>query len=1300
MRLAGTVRYQEDSYFLMVDSQKSRSIYFLVSPFHKDDRVNRSLGMAVSHPPLSLNSFANTAPTSPYIVEIVRRDNNTGNMSSIGRSPILRDVIVAMRKASSYSFLPEQISRNDIKHVGDYIVRNFTAKDDVVFVSYVMYKNMFTSLSYSTLNLGIEIDSRTSCKFPVISAFTLQPLDSSNSINLQASHLRTVDYEMLKAVSEDHLDYYEDSNTGVLKKDYRSIELIDDFEKIVILGIVNELKQAREENRVLYPGVTAIMDLSLDTETSGLLMYDMPVGVSDTVVAVPITWRVDSGVVVFCDMHYFNNVSLEYVFDRLAPFCGKNYGTVADIPITIDTLDGKFTFKRSEINVCGHNAMFDIRACMTVKCEHRMYTMDMEGNELHFTADVGESHRFWFDEDTRILSFNVNPTVIKRSNKLKDLTHRLFNHMTPELSDILGEHNENKFAYLEDKRVAYVYGCSDSDYTLQVLLLLRKLYLDIKQFCGKDIYLLCRKRDMPVANVSARMDFRGIRVDSQRMQLAADSSLRDLDLITKECHRYAGMVIAVKNRMEELRSSFSSVSGVISQFAEEEGGDIVSDNLLEINFDNIEPYVFKLRGKSLTDTMYRVLGYPPSYTKPNKNVKDTIEFKPRLSANKFVMQKLAGVELTSPIQYLKEDIIGSDGNVLISASVMNTRRYPLAYLLTLYGPRVKEYDSYFKPFLDTGVVDRVYRDTSFASIDTRRMSNPLQTIKSQLKDLFLSYSDEYMCFDFDMSQLEIRIMFSLAGDVQAIELMKNSEVDIHIEAASAMYNKLPQFINKYERRSAKVNNFGYAYGIGPYKMCQDLHDGQITDELLYETRKLMESFHRTRKRVVEYLDEIRVGTLKAVEVPSFIRHFLGIDESVPLGKVENAFGFYKLFELDDVSDKTVGRINRQSGNYVIQSFASELFKIVLWRFYLQCEIRGYNDDNRIIWHLTVHDELFGSYHKSIHPIELCKMVKDSCFVHITGHTNYYVGLNIGNSWGEVKRDESEIPAICLDRLVKRYDAGEFSGEVVTDHKAYVFKKISEYIRDRIGELAQNLCGLDEGNVVLDVTDWNDKLVNYTVRKYLLTYYKPMWKVDRSDDVAMFEACTASWLLDRFGGESMLVLTNGTRVTVGNVDRDMDSELVSGVEINLDLTVDEEDSNSYYDSLSWSLTTDEISSFENSYLNSSLEAVHDEEDDVDSLSVSGSLGLSLKSNVGNCSYDNVKILNNRVTISVARSIYVNSLVRYLKGSELLVDDSKNGYECYVSLPLSRKFIGYIDKSKNYSDLDKFVLNNCKELISSG
>ena len=221
----------------------------------------------------------------------------------------------------------------------------------------------------------------------------------------------------------------------------------------------------------------------------------------------------------------------------------------------------------------------------------------------------------------------------------------------------------------------------------------------------------------------------------------------------------------------------------------------------------------------------------------------------------------------------------------------------------------------------------------------------------------------------------------------------------------------------------------------------------------------------------------------------------------PTGFIYDKYGFYRTFDLSKISQDPAAKqrrkngvyngeeakIRRPAGNFPIQCFAAELFRIILIRFYNRCEQEGIND--KIIWHMLIHDELLCSVHKSIHPFFIYKIVKESCMVTMKGHTKYFVGINIGNTWGEVKDDAREAPVYFVDRIIKRWDAGEFGSgpfwfddpwnELIRDERA-------QYVDTRINELIHQV----QPNIdhePINVPFIMEHFDNYTVRAYVNDY---------------------------------------------------------------------------------------------------------------------------------------------------------------------------------------------------------------------
>ena len=217
-----------------------------------------------------------------------------------------------------------------------------------------------------------------------------------------------------------------------------------------------------------------------------------------------------------------------------------------------------------------------------------------------------------------------------------------------------------------------------------------------------------------------------------------------------------------------------------------------------------------------------------------------------------------------------------------------------------------------------------------------------------------------------------------------------------------MVNAIPPHrVSKKIRKMAKGVSFGVPYGLGEMSLCETLF-GEINAENLFATRMLLAKWESNNRPVMEFLNKQRDNALLAREMSIELRDFMDAwvtDENgnyvltpagtripKPIGFVENELGFYRTFDLSDISqtaeakerrrhghyNKEEGKIRRPAGNFPIQSFAAELFRIILIRFYNRCEKEGIND--KIIWHMLIHDELLCSVHKSIHPFYMLSLI--------------------------------------------------------------------------------------------------------------------------------------------------------------------------------------------------------------------------------------------------------------------------------------------------------------------------------------
>lgn len=1174
--VAGDVFVNGEHYLFSMKKLAKKKLYFLYSLGNLKNTEDPN-SRILKYDDLASDSIEAT----DYLIGIYSQSLVTGEIKYYGDCNVIRIILDNMSYASNYTFLPENIEDSHKETTDRGSARYFRAQDKNLAYTYKSLNGemIYLMLSCGTIDMRLE-ETRTRVN---VKNIQLQVAPKEDATHVLTSTLKTIRVSDL----DNCLDMSWYHKNGNVLKNYSNVKSIFEFETRVMTPIIKAAIKAHDSGEVLV--------LSLDTESTGLntlnLSKDNPS--RNHCVSVQLSWEDDQGVAIFNDMEHFQNVDIQYTMRRLGELFEWYKGDREISYYDIDAPVAPNVFDRTRYNPMhmalglgddpeetgsstGSETISSARSLSafpkkTVVVQRNWFFL--VGHNFPFdrrTCYQTDHIALWFNADTLQMAFDLNPRTVRGNNKLKLLTRKLFGHETPELTDILGRGNEDKYKYLVDEEVANIYGCADVDYT-------RKLFFKLKELMPPALYKRYLQQDVDLSNILAISEYYGMMTYPDKVVSLAEKTYQDLEILKEAAYSYVGAYQEYAQQRILLSSALNS--GLCT---EEE----YNEKVKNIHVDPNAKYRFEFKASSLIDVLYNILKYPIlAYTNSNKPCVD-----------KNVMKKLADKKRTqnSTARKLEHDILcygvdrqeynelmnGSDADRkkaesmrLISAEKFNGLEYPMAMLIQEYASLNKEYTSYFKPIMEENLEGKIFKGYKMARIETRRISNPGQTMKANLKALVRSYDDDHYVLDFDMSQVEYRIMLSLSGYTEMVERMKNPERDFHTETAS-MVNRKPAFkVTKKERKAAKSVSFGVPYGLSERSLCEKIY-GEINKDNLVKTRLTLAAWKERNAPIVQLLEESRDEALTVWDVPNDIRDFMDaykrdkkthnylLDENgnkIPkqLGRVTNKLGFYRVFDLDNIGQtlkdkarRAAGNytadessIRRMAGNYPVQSYAAEVFRTILTRFYWRCVQEGIED--KIIWHMLIHDELLCSVHKSLHPFYIYKLVKESCMITMKGHTKYFVGINIGDTWAECKDDEREAPVFFVDRMVKKWDAGEFAPENTDsqylkdgdpakgywfDHPWEFIKPMREqYVHDRIGEVIRELQDID--NNPIDVPNLLQTFDNYTVRAYVNDYPKNI-KVDKKDfaipaagegvydedryDNAVWSSRLESWALQEFG----------------------------------------------------------------------------------------------------------------------------------------------------------------------------------------
>ncbi|HSR89644.1 MAG TPA: DNA polymerase I [Candidatus Udaeobacter sp.] len=228
----------------------------------------------------------------------------------------------------------------------------------------------------------------------------------------------------------------------------------------------------------------------------------------------------------------------------------------------------------------------------------------------------------------------------------------------------------------------------------------------------------------------------------------------------------------------------------------------------------------------------------------------------------------------------------------------------------------------------------------------------------------------------DYSQIELRIVASLAQDKRMIEIF-NQDEDIHKATAAAINNVPLSEVTKEMRYAAKEVNFGVLYGMGPYGLSWRTGISQA------EARDFIQKYFEAFSGVRKYIDETLAFTKKE-------------------GYCETLFGRRRyLPELNAGNFQLRAAAERMAVNHPIQGTAADLMKMAMIEVYSKIK----NNDNKALSQakliLQVHDELVLEVKKELAK-EVSELVKDIMEKVVTLRVPVKVGISIDRSWGEMK----------------------------------------------------------------------------------------------------------------------------------------------------------------------------------------------------------------------------------------------------------------------------------------------------------
>jgi DNA polymerase I len=226
----------------------------------------------------------------------------------------------------------------------------------------------------------------------------------------------------------------------------------------------------------------------------------------------------------------------------------------------------------------------------------------------------------------------------------------------------------------------------------------------------------------------------------------------------------------------------------------------------------------------------------------------------------------------------------------------------------------------------------------------------------------------------DYSQIELRIVAHMSGDVAMLAAFRGSE-DIHAATASAIYGIPLNSVSKDQRRHAKAINFGLIYGMSAFGLTR------TTGLTLAEAETFSKAYFQQYPEVKKYLDGLR-------------------QQAAAQGYVETLLGRRRYFpHLSGQTNSNLrARSEREAINAPIQGTAADIMKIAMIR--LPDVLKASLPEARLL--LQVHDELLLECpHDLVHETAkvVQKVMEDAFKLSIPLNTEARSGIN----WGKMTR---------------------------------------------------------------------------------------------------------------------------------------------------------------------------------------------------------------------------------------------------------------------------------------------------------
>lgn len=282
----------------------------------------------------------------------------------------------------------------------------------------------------------------------------------------------------------------------------------------------------------------------------------------------------------------------------------------------------------------------------------------------------------------------------------------------------------------------------------------------------------------------------------------------------------------------------------------------------------------------------------------------------------------------------------------------------------------------------TGRIHTSFNQTATAtgrlsSSDPNIQNIPIRTeLGREIRKTFVA-EEGNLLVSVDYSQIELRIVASLAEDKRMMEIFERGE-DIHAATAAAINGVPLEKVTREMRRAAKEINFGILYGMGAYGLSWRAEISQ------FEARDFIKKYFENFAGVKKYIDR----TLEFTKKEGYCETLFGRRRYIPELNADN-------YQLRAAAE-------RMAINHPVQGTAADLMKMAMIEISKQFSERSTQfKKNEVKMILQVHDELVFEVKNNLADSvagEVKKIMENVVKLRVP----IVAEAHIGKNWGEMK----------------------------------------------------------------------------------------------------------------------------------------------------------------------------------------------------------------------------------------------------------------------------------------------------------